>query len=150
VRFLLVIPALLLALLAFSACSEDDEDEITLEFVLGEWSIDGETEEARAGDIRFDLNNEGPDEDHELVIIRTDFAPGDLPTEDDGSVDEGASGVNVIGEISDFEPDSKSSGTFTLAEGAYVLICNLVSDVDGTETSHYQQGMVFPFTATED
>jgi hypothetical protein len=56
----------------------------------------------------------------------------------------------VIGTIRAFEPGRKSSGTFTLSEGAYVLICNLVSDVDGTETSHYQQGMAFPFTATGD
>lgn len=149
-RFLLVLPALLLALAAFAGCSSDDDEEVRLEFVLGEWSIDGETDEARAGDIRFDLDNEGPDENHEMLIVRTDFAPGDLPTEDNGSVDDGASGVNVIGSISDFEPDSNSSGTFTLTEGAYVLICNLVSDVDGEETSHYQQGMRFPFTATED
>jgi len=151
VRFLLVLPALLVALLAFAGCSGDDDDEeIRLDFVLDEWAIDGETDEAAAGDMRFDLDNEGPDEEHEFVIIRTDFAPGDLPTEEDGSVDESASGVNVIGSISAFEPDNNSSGTFTLTEGAYVMICNLVSDVDGTETSHYQQGMVFPFTATPD
>lgn len=146
-RFLLAIPALL-ALLTLFACSEED-DEAQVDIVIKEWSIEPDEDEVASGDVRFDLDNEGPDQDHELVIIRTDFEPGDLPTEDDGSVDESAAGVNVIGSISDFEPDSRSSGTFTLTPGAYVFICNLVSDVEGEETSHYAQGMRAAFTATD-
>ena len=146
-RFLLAVPALL-ALLTLFACSEE-ADEAQVDIVIKEWSIEPDVDEVAGGDVRFDLKNEGPDQDHEMLIIRTDFDPGDLPVEDDGSVDESAAGVNVIGSISDFEPDQRSSGTFTLTPGPYVLICNLVSDVDGEETSHYQKGMRVALTATD-
>jgi hypothetical protein len=147
VRFLLAIPALLL-LFAFAAC-KSEEGEKRVDITLQEWSVNPGADKVKAGDVRFDLDNKGPDQAHQLVIIRTDFTPDKIPTKADGSVDEKAAGVNVIGKISDFDPGKKSSGTFTLSEGAYVLLCNLVSKVDGQDTSHYQQGMRIAFTATK-
>ena len=59
-----------------------------------------------------------------------------LPTKEDRSVDEAGSGVEVIGEIEEFEPAGTMSGTFELEAGSYVVICNIY-DADEDE-AHYQ------------
>ena len=46
---------------------------------LSEWAVSPDTNTVRAGEVYFLANNIGPDDPHELVIIRTDLAPGALP-----------------------------------------------------------------------
>ena len=145
-RMLFVLPALLGAF-ALAACGGSDRTETTVDVVLKEWSIELSDASAPAGDITFDLDNEGPDHAHQLLIIRTDFAPGQLPTKSNGTVDEGADGVNVIGKIAKFDEGKRSSGTFTLEAGKYVLICNLYDEDKGEKVSHYAKGMQVAFTA---
>jgi hypothetical protein len=132
----------------FAACGDDDA-VTAVQVTLNEWEVSPNRASAPAGDITFELTNEGPDHEHEMLIIRTDFGPGELPEDEDGRVDLEADGVNVIGKISKFEPGRRSSGTFTLSAGNYVLLCNLHGEHEGEDVSHYQQGMRVAFTAEE-
>jgi hypothetical protein len=147
VRFLAV-PAALIALLTFVACSDDDDlTDSKLDVAIGEFFINASIDTVPPGDVTFDTENDGPDLKHELVIIRTDFGIDELPTKDDGTVDEKAAGVDVKGRIQKMDPDRKSSGTFPLEDpGAYVLICNLKDRDDGPDASHYADGMRIAFT----
>lgn len=145
---LALIPALMAAtLLTLSACGDEGEGG-EVDVTLKEWAVEPGVGTLPEGPVTFNTDNEGPDEDHELVIIKTDFAPDELPTNDDGSVDEGASGLDVKGTVRDIEPGDDNSGVYTLDPGKYALICNRVSDVDGQETAHYAQGMYTAFTIT--
>ncbi len=147
-RFLAA-PAALIAL-AFVACGDDEGlTDSTMNVVLDGFSITTDVEAVPPGDVTFDLDNEDPDLEHELVIVQTDFAFDDLPTEEDGTVDEGAAGVDVKGRVRKFD-EGRSSGTFTLKEpGNYVLICNLKEKIDDVETAHYGEGMRVGFTVEE-
>lgn len=147
-RFALIPVFLVATLLTLSACGDEGEGG-DVDIVLREWAVEPSVDTLPEGPIRFNTENEGPDEDHELVILKTDFAPDALPTKDDGTVDEGASGVDVEGRVRDIEPGDDNSGSYSLDPGKYVLICNRKSDVDGQDTAHYAQGMYAAFTVTE-
>lgn len=148
-RFLAV-PAALIALLAFVACGDDEGlTDSKMNVVLDGFSITADIDVVPPGDVTFDLDNEDPDLEHELVILKTDFAADDVPPKDDGTVDESAAGVDVKGRVRKFD-EGRSSGTFTLSEpGSYVLICNLKETIDGVETAHYSEGMRLAFTVEE-
>lgn len=134
------------AVLLYGCEDELDKGGGSVKGTLQEWSIQIDVTSLPSGDIDFELRNEGPDLEHELVIIRTDFSPEHLPTRYDGSIDESAGGVNVIGRIQKFEVDRRSGGVFRMAPGSYVFACNLVSDIEGERVSHFQRGMGAAFT----
>ena len=113
---------------------------------LKEWEIALEQSSVAAGETYFLANNIGPDDDHELVIIKSDLAADALPTID-GLVPEDQ--VELIGEVERFAPNTAASGVFNLAAGNYILICNLVEIEDGKLESHYEEGMRTTFTVTE-
>jgi uncharacterized cupredoxin-like copper-binding protein len=74
--------------------------------------------------------------DHEVVILKTDKAPEKLALLSGASkVDEEAAGENV-GEV-EVEAGTTGAGTFELAPGKYVLVCNVLS--------HYMAGMFAAF-----
>lgn len=100
------------------------------------------------GSVTFDATNAGPDAEHELVVIRTDLAPDALPTKEDASVDEEGQGLEVMGEIPEFQPGQSGEITLDLPAGSYVLICNLVTEENGQLESHYGFGMRTAFTVT--
>jgi uncharacterized cupredoxin-like copper-binding protein len=136
------------ALLA--ACGGDDtsaaDEGQTVEVTLQEFAISAVPASVTAGSVTFEATNDGPDDPHELVVIRTDLEATALPTNDDGSVDEEGEGVEAIDEIEEFEPGGTESMTLDLDAGAYVLICN-VYDADEDE-AHYAEGMRLGFTVT--
>jgi uncharacterized cupredoxin-like copper-binding protein len=115
-----------------------------VEVLLQEWAVEPEPSEADAGQVYFLAENAGT-EPHELVVIRTDLAPDELPTVE-GKVDEEAEGLELIGEIEGFAAGSEASGVFDLQAGDYVLVCNIVEVEDGENESHYEQGMYVSFT----
>ena len=117
-------------------------DATQVDVILAEWSIVPTIQTISAGATYFLANNLGPLHPHELVIIRTDLAPNELPTVD-GAVDETA--VEIIGEIEEFALDSSASGVFDLEPGSYVLICN-VTETEGELENHYEEGMAVAFT----
>lgn len=96
-----------------------------------------------AGPVTFNAKNIGPTDEHEMVIVKTDLGLLDLPTGADGKVDEAGAGLEMMGEIAEFAVGASASGTFQLAAGRYLLICNIV-DADGD--AHYGKGMSSVFT----
>jgi hypothetical protein len=115
---------------------------------LQEWAVVPASTSVPAGSITFDVTNVGPADPHEFVVFRTDLAHRDLPTKDDGAVDEEGEGVELIDEIEEFDVGTSQSITLDLAAGRYVFVCNLVEEEDGQLESHYQMGMSIEFTAT--
>ena len=72
---------------------------------------------------------------HELVLARTNAAPGDLPTLPDGSVDEAKleQQDRAPGEIGETAPGQTGKLTVDLPAGNYVMYCNI--------PGHYAAGM---------
>ncbi len=152
--------AFLLVATAGVACSDDDDDGgdttpaatgtaagastaaagTIVEVLLDEFAVVPDKSTVSAGEITFRATNEGPDDEHELVIIRSDLAPDKLPTGDDGSVPEDE--VDFVDEVEGLAVGASDEITVDLAAGKYVLICNIVqTEPDGTIESHYQKGM---------
>lgn len=102
----------------------------------------------KAGTVQFVVTNEGPKEEHELVVFKTDTAPEALPTKADGSADEDKVTGKKMGEVEQVPVGQSKSFTLDLEPGKYVLICNVVTTTDGSAESHYAMGMHVPFTVT--
>jgi uncharacterized cupredoxin-like copper-binding protein len=94
---------------------------------MTEFAFDPDDAVAKAGKVTITAPNDGNDV-HELVLLKTDADPANLPKTDD-KVDESTS----VGEIADVEPGSTKKGTFTLAPGTYAMVCAL--------PGHYEGGM---------
>lgn len=147
----LLLPALVATALGLSACGSDDRaagdaaapavstqpgaqssslydassGEVTIkatEFAFGPSQIS-----AKAGKLKITMENDGKAV-HELVVLRTDAAPGSLKVTD-GRVDE----ADSVGEISETEAGQSKSHTFDLQPGKYLIVCNV--------KGHYMQGM---------
>ena len=131
--------------LAVAGCGSGGGSE-TVEVTLQEWAVVPASSSVAAGSVTFEATNNGPDDPHELVVFKTDLGHRDLPLREDGGVDEEGAGVELIGEIEEFDPGSSESATFDLQAGSYVLLCNLVEEEDGELESHYGLGMSVPFT----
>jgi uncharacterized cupredoxin-like copper-binding protein len=115
---------------------------------LQEWAVLPDTLSVPAGSVTFNATNIGPMDPHELVVVKTDIPAAELPTREDGAFDEEAEGVEVIGEIEEFDVGLTESLTLELAPGSYVLLCNLVEEEDGAMEAHYQMGMWVEFEVT--
>lgn len=129
-------------LLGLSACGGGGT---TVGVTVQEFAVLPADSSAPAGEVTFEVENTGPDDPHEFVVIRTDLAPDALPTAEDGSVDEGGEGIEVLGEIEEFPVGQTESRTFDMEAGTYVLICNIVEEENGTIEAHYSLGMRAPF-----
>ena len=117
----------------------------TVKVTLSEWAVQRDKAELPAGSIVFEVTNNGPDDIHEFVVIKTDLAPGSLPTDSTGAVDEEGEGIDeVMGEIEDIEVGEDATLTLDLDAGKYVLLCNIYS-ADENE-AHYHEGMRIDFT----
>lgn len=158
-RWALGIAACLLVASFATACGDDDGDDAdvtpaattstdntpagddnVLAVELVEFSVVPEKASVPAGSITFRVTNNGPEDEHEFVIIRSDLAPNELPTADDGSVLE--DDVDVVDEIEGLAVGDSGEVTVDLEPGAYVLICNIVQEEDdGTIEAHYERGM---------
>jgi uncharacterized cupredoxin-like copper-binding protein len=119
----------------------------TVEVKLEEWAVGTDVTSAPAGAITFAVTNAGPDDEHEFVVVKTDLALTDLPTDENGAVDEAGGGMEVMGEIEDIAVGASEELTLTLQPGAYVLICNIYDETE--KEAHYQEGMRTSFTVTQ-
>ena len=142
-KFLIgVLPAVLLATLMVVGCDDNDPSPVPVNVTLRSFSVGLDRTTAPDGTVVFRVMNAGTEEVHEFLVIRTDRAPNALPTEPDGSYQENGSGTQVLDELEDIAPGQTKELSLDLAEGNYVLICNIVEDEeDGTVESHYAMGM---------
>jgi len=134
-----------------AACSSDDEGGgggdaggTTVAVTLQEFAVGATPASAPAGSITFEATNNGPEDVHEIVVIKTDLAPDALPTNADGSVNEVGEGIEPIDEIEDIPVGETQDLTVDLEAGNYVLICNIYEEAE--QESHYQEGMRTAFT----
>ena len=118
----------------------------TVDVSLREFSIAPSVASAPAGTVTFEVTNDGPNDVHEFVVVRTDLAPDALPTDADGSVLEDGEGMEVINEIEDLAVGASETLMLTLEAGSYVLICNIVEEEEGETEAHYALGMRTAFT----
>ncbi len=127
-------------LLAGAGCGSDDETSgsDSVDVTLEEWEVGVSESSVPAGSVTLNASNAGTLE-HELLIVRSDDPPGDLPVVDN-RVPEDDPAVDIVDEIAEFEPGTESSGTFDLEAGSYILMCNIAT--------HYEQGMYTEFTVT--
>jgi uncharacterized cupredoxin-like copper-binding protein len=127
---------------ASASASAGTDGGTTVNVTLREFEIAPDVTSAPAGPVTFQVTNEGPDEVHEIVVIKTDLAPDELPTGADGAVDEEGEGLEPIDEIEDIAIGATEDLSVTLEAGNYVLICNIVED----GLVHYADGMRTAFT----
>jgi uncharacterized cupredoxin-like copper-binding protein len=94
---------------------------------MTEFAFDPDNAVAKKGKVTITAPNDGQVA-HELVLLKTDADPANLPKNGD-EVDESTS----VGEIADVAPGSTKKATFKLASGQYVMVCAL--------PGHYEGGM---------
>jgi len=138
------IGAIWVAVAALAACSGDGGG--TVNVTLQEFSIATDPATADAGEVVFEATNDGPNDVHEFVVLRTDLGLTELPTDENGAVVETGEGIELIGEIEDIPVGETQSVTLDMEAGNYVLICN-IWDEDEQE-AHYQEGMRTTFTVS--
>jgi uncharacterized cupredoxin-like copper-binding protein len=141
-----LLPSALLLLASCTATSPSPTagGGTTIDVTRKEWSVVPAETTAPAGDVTFSVTNEGPDDIHEFVIMKTDLDPAELPTVEDGSVDEEGEGVELIGEIEEIPIGETMEVTKALDAGNYVLLCNIYTAEENE--AHYQMGMRIGFT----
>src|SRR6266542_2824896 len=88
-------------------------------------------ERGRRGD-----GDHGGSKVHEMVVLKTDAAPGSLKVGADRTVSEDTS----VGEDSETAAGKTKSTTINLKPGRYILVCNI--------EGHYQKGMYTAFTVS--
>ena len=146
--------AIAIALAVLPACGSDSGDTEaagggTVEVSLQEFAVSTSISSVPAGAVTFNVTNDGPEDVHEFVVIRSDLDLTALPTDEDGAVIEDGEGVDAVDEIADLAVDASGSLTVDLEAGAYVLICNIVqNEPDGSIEAHYAEGMRTSFTVT--
>jgi uncharacterized cupredoxin-like copper-binding protein len=124
------------------SCSSSGPTSGPVSATVKEWEIILSSTNIKAGDVTFNIKNDG-DNDHEFVVVRTDLAADALPVTDTGEVDEEGAGIEAIGELEDILAGTTDGTlTLTLTAGKYVAFCNVNAD----DNVHYQKGMNLEFT----
>jgi uncharacterized cupredoxin-like copper-binding protein len=119
---------------------------IAVDVQLQEWAVGTVPSSGPTGEYMFTVNNIGPEDAHEFVVIKTDLPLTDLPTDATGAVDEAGAGIQVVDEVEEIAVGSSGQLTVTLEPGAYVFICNIYDQTE--QEAHYQLGMRTAFTVS--
>jgi uncharacterized cupredoxin-like copper-binding protein len=156
-RWLTVVTSVL-ALALVGACSgssatSPDSSEpgaaSTVNVTLQEFAVIPDVASVGAGAVTFAIENIGPEDVHEFVVLKTDLAPDALPVDENGAVTEDVDGITLIGEAEDIAVGGTTQLDLDLAAGKYVLICNILqTEPDGSLEAHYKVGMRTPFEVT--
>ncbi|MBC7460394.1 MAG: cbb3-type cytochrome c oxidase subunit I [Thermoleophilia bacterium] len=102
----------------------------------GKLYVRPEVASVAGGAVTFAVTNKGS-MPHQLVVLKTDIAPGKLPAGDGGMAKE----VGRVGAVEQVTPGSATQYlTLDLKPGKYVLICNV--------PGHYGLGQYASFTVT--
>ncbi len=142
-RRLFIVPAATALALTAGSCGGGGG---TVNVTLQEFSVGTDPTTTDAGEVVFEASNEGPNDTHEFVVFLTDLGPTELPTDENGAVDETGEGIELIGEIEDIPVGETKSVTLDLEAGNYVFICNIWDEAE--QESHYQEGMRTTFTVS--
>ncbi len=95
------------------------------------------TDHVKPGKVLFKVKNVSADEDHELLLVKTDLAPAAMPMDKDGvRIEEDK--LEGLKELGDVHPGKSRDTTLTLKAGKYLLFCN--------EAGHFKAGMYATFT----
>jgi uncharacterized cupredoxin-like copper-binding protein len=144
-RFSLVVFAAAIAAIAFAVAPGGSNGATpgVVGVTLAEGSLKPGVRSVRAGRVTFDTRNAGRLE-HELLVVKTDLAPADLPMGLAGPVVQLAGDV-VLGvphthgshgakraATRHVQPGSSRRETVVLKPGKYVLLCSL--------PGHYESG----------
>jgi uncharacterized cupredoxin-like copper-binding protein len=104
-----------------------------LNVLLEDFKVRQEATVVPAGTVSFRIRNQGPTS-HELIVVRTELAPGKLPLQRDGlTVDEEADGIEFLDDVNGLDIDDRETLVLDLTPGHYVLYCNF--------EGHYLGGM---------
>lgn len=115
------------------------EENVTV--VLKDFYVHPDTTRAKTGRLTLEAVNEGMST-HELVILRTDLNPAELPRKEakphpgivqEYLVNEDDARIKTIDEIEEFPAGTSQKKTVVLDPGHYVLFCNI--------PGHYDKGM---------
>jgi uncharacterized cupredoxin-like copper-binding protein len=99
------------------------------------------TYQIKPGKVVFHVKNISTDEDHELLLVKTDLSPNELVMDADGvRVDEDK--LKGLEELGDVHPGKSRSTTLTLNAGKYLLFCN--------EAGHFNAGTFTTFTVSQE
>jgi uncharacterized cupredoxin-like copper-binding protein len=91
----------------------------------------------KPGKVLFQVENVSTDEDHELLLVKSEVDPTDLPLDASGArVDEDK--LKGLKELGDVHPRKLRNTVVTLKAGKYLLFCN--------EAGHFKAGMFTTFT----
>jgi hypothetical protein len=115
----------------------------SVEIDLDEWSITPPETPIGAGVVRIVAKNYGS-EAHALTIVAASSV-AEL-TADDGSIDPAALEAAETHSIESFAGNTICEGTFELAPGPYVLLCDLVQEDAGQTLDHFELGMATAIT----
>lgn len=140
-----------LALIAIGSllvsCSSSGPSSGPISATVKEWQITLSSTDLKAGEITFNIKNDG-DKEHEFVVRKTDLKSDKLVLNADGEVTEDDPSLSEAGDPSEVAEIASGSSdrslTLTLAAGHYVIFCNLHVDT----LLHYQKGMHIDFTVT--
>jgi uncharacterized cupredoxin-like copper-binding protein len=118
-----------------------------VDITLQEFAVAADPSSVSAGSVTFNIENVGPDDTHEFVVIRTDLDSTALPTDENGAVDEAGEGIEVVDEVEEIPVgDTRTLTIDDLTAGSYVLICNIYDEAE--QEAHYQEGMRTGFTVS--
>ena len=134
--FIVLACAASLAAVGCSSSSSSAGTEGGVAVTEQDFSIAASPSSAPAGEVSFDITNNGPAA-HEFLVVKSDEDPGSL-TVKDGIVPEDS--LDLIDEQEDIAPSTTATLTVDLEAGSYILMCNV--------NGHYQQGMHAGFTVT--
>jgi uncharacterized cupredoxin-like copper-binding protein len=113
----------------------DSTEEETSNKIVGsvqEWKVKISAASAIAGDVTFAIANFGT-VPHEFLVVKTDIPLGEIPLGSNNRFDEEAEGLEVVDEISEWQPNTAGVLKVALEPGKYQLLCNI--------EGHYKNGM---------
>lgn len=132
---------------AAADCTDEATGDATVEAKVGEWFITPDPTSVPAGSVVIRGENTGTMA-HEILVVKA-ASRSDLPLKEDGSLDESKLPEGaVIGEVEGIPAGKTCSAAFDLEPGSYLLLCNIVEEMDGMTEVHLKQGMIAPLTVT--